>query len=85
MADRRKNNGGHSTKGKAGRKPKVQEQQLIEKLTPLEVSAFKALENGLKEGQNWAVKLYFEYKFGKAKEYKEIDLNSDKLNIIIGS
>lgn len=80
--DKRKNNGG-SRKG-AGRKPKSDELQLIEKLTPLEEKAFKALENGLKDGQNWAVKLYFEYKYGKAKEFKEIDLNTEGINIVIG-
>ena len=81
MADKRKNNGGHKT---AGRKSKAQEQQLIEKLTPLEDSAFKALKKGIEQNQNWAVKLFFEYKYGKAKEFKEIDLNTDGLNIIIG-
>ncbi len=79
--DKRKNNGGHKT---AGRKPKATEQQLIEKLSPLEDSALKALKQGLKDGQNWAVKLYFEYSYGKAKEFKEIDLNTEGINIIIG-
>lgn len=73
MADGRKNNGGHSTKGKAGRKPKCEEQQLIEKLSPLADVAFKALEDGLKEGENWAVKLFFEYTYGKPRESVKID------------
>ena len=34
--DKRKNNGGHSTKGKAGRKSKSEEQSLIEKLKPID-------------------------------------------------
>ena len=38
--DGRKNNGGHSTKGRAGRKPKTEELQLIEKLKPLEPLAY---------------------------------------------
>ena len=78
--DKRKNNGGNKN---AGRKSKAQEQQLIEKLSPLEKSAFKALENGLKEGQNWAVKLYFEYKFGKAKEFKELEIIDHTINVTI--
>lgn len=70
--DNRKNNGGHSTKGFAGRKPKSEEQALIEKLSPLEEKAFNALENAITEEQNWAVKLWFEYMYGKPKEKVEI-------------
>ena len=79
--DKRKDNGG--ARGGAGRKPKATEQELIEKLTPLEESAFKALQAGLKDGQNWAVKLFFEYKFGKAKEYKEIDIVDNNITVSI--
>ena len=56
----------------AGRKSKAEEQKLIEKLTPLEPLAFSALENGLNESESWAVKLYFEYRFGKPKERVEV-------------
>jgi len=70
--DGRKNNGGHSTKGVAGRKPKSEEQALIEKLSPLEEKAFKALDNAITDGQNWAVKLWFEYMYGKPKERVEL-------------
>lgn len=70
--DKRKNNGGHSTKGKAGRPPKIEEQALIEKLTPLEPKAFKTLEKAIDGEQSWAVKLWFEYMYGKPKEKVEI-------------
>lgn len=69
MADGRKNNGGHKT---AGRKPKAEEQALIEKLSPLEPKAFKALDNAIQDEQSWAVKLYFEYMYGKPKEKVEV-------------
>ena len=49
----------------SGRKSKSDEQQLTEKLSPLEPLASKALEDGLKNGQAWAVKLFYEYKYGK--------------------
>ena len=65
MADGRSSNGGHKT---AGRKPKAQEQKLIEKLTPLEPSALKALGDALKDGQGWAVKLFMEYMNGKPRQ-----------------
>lgn len=71
MADGRKNNGGHKT---AGRKPKAEEQELIEKLSPLENSAFKALTNALNEEKPWAVKMFMEYRYGKPKEVKDLNI-----------
>lgn len=79
MADGRKKNGGHSTKGKAGRKPKVEEQKLIEKLTPLVSDAYNALGNALRDEQGWAVKLFFEYMYGKPKQQIE-QTNTHNLN-----
>jgi len=72
IMDGRRNNGGNKN---AGRKSKAEEQNLIEKLSPLEPSAFKALKDALKDQEAWAVKLYFDYKFGKAKETKDISIN----------
>ena len=66
---------GHGGKRKgAGRKPKVEEVKLVERLTPLTPLAYKALENGLKDDKNWAVKLWFEYMHGKPKE--TVNLNT---------
>ena len=65
MADGRKNNGGNKN---AGRKPKAEEQKLIEKLTPLQKDAYKALKDALQDGQGWATKLFFEYMYGKPKQ-----------------
>ena len=67
-----KDNGG-ARKG-AGRKPKAEEQKLIEKLTPLEDAGYKALKNALEDEQGWAVKLFFEYMYGKPKQV--IDSNN---------
>ena len=63
--DGRKNNGGHSN---GGRKSKAEEHKLIEKLTPLANDGYKALESALKDKQGWAVKLFFEYMYGKPKQ-----------------
>ena len=72
--DKRKNNKG--TKGnKGGRPSKAEEQKLIEKLTPLEPIALNALEKGIIDDQSWAVKMYFEYMYGKPKETKDITIN----------
>ena len=71
MADGRRNNKG--TKGnKGGRPAKAEEQALVEKLSPLEPKAFKALNNAIEDEQSWAVKMYFEYMYGKPKEKVEI-------------
>ncbi len=63
--DKRKNNGGHSN---GGRKSKADEQKLIESLTPLMPQAFKVLKSALKDNEQWAVKLSFEYFYGKPKQ-----------------
>jgi len=76
--DGRKNNGGHSTKGRAGRKPKKEEVQLIEKLTPLEPLAFIALKEGLEKKDFKFVQLYYNYFAGKPKETKDININEDQ-------
>lgn len=68
--DKRKNNGGK--REGAGRKPKADEQKLIERLTPMSDKAYKALEDAVEDGQNWAVKMWFEYMYGKPKEKLEV-------------
>lgn len=59
----------------SGRKSKAEEQSLIEKLTPLEPIAFKALTRALNEEKDWAVKLFFQYQFGMPKQV--IDQNNN--------
>jgi hypothetical protein len=68
MDDKRKNNGGNTN---GGRRSKAEEQKLIEKLSPLEPLAFKALTGALKEGKDWAVKLFFQYHYGMPKQIIE--------------
>ena len=65
MADGRKNNGGHKT---AGRKSKADEQSLVEKLKPFEPQALKTLKKAVLAEEQWAVKLYMEYMFGRPKQ-----------------
>lgn len=81
MPDGRRNNGGHKT---AGRKPKAQEQKLIEKLKPLEPLAYEALQANLEKGEGWAVKLFFEYMNGKPVQRTENEnTNTHEVNIPI--
>lgn len=62
---------GGARKG-AGRKSKADEQKLIERLSPLTDKAFKALDNAIQEEHSWALRLWFEYMYGKPKEKVEI-------------
>lgn len=68
--DGRKENKG--TKGNnGGRKSKAEEQQLIEKLSPLEATAHDKLKENIELGKDWAIKMFFEYMYGKPKQIIE--------------
>lgn len=79
--DKRVNNGGHSTKGVAGRKPKSDEIKLIESLDKHieQEEVFEVLYGLIKEGNIRAIQLYMNYRHGKPKE--SVTLSSDGLNI----
>ena len=78
--DGRKNNKG--TKGnKRGRPSKAEEQKLIEKLTPFNDLALKALKESLEKKEQWSVKLYFEYFYGKPQQRVDVTTNDDSLHL----
>lgn len=79
--DKRINNGGHKT---AGRKPKADEIAMIEKLSPMADKAYKALEEGVANGDFKFVQLYFNYYAGKPKETKDITLNNEQPIFTLG-
>jgi hypothetical protein len=62
------NTGHGGSREGAGRKPKSEEIELIDKLSPLDEIAFEKLEAGLKDGGYNFIKLFMEYRFGKPKE-----------------
>lgn len=55
----------------AGRKPKSEELKLIEKLTPYEDTAIMVLIEKIESKDMQAVKLFFEYLYGKPKQQIE--------------
>tara|TARA_Y100000004_G_scaffold180520_1_gene225238 strand:- start:13 stop:243 length:231 start_codon:yes stop_codon:yes gene_type:complete len=61
----------------AGRKPKAEEISLIEKLSPLEESAFIALKEGVERGDFKFVQLFYNYYAGKPRETKDINISED--------
>jgi len=61
----------------AGRKSKSDEINLIEKLSPLEDSAFMALKDGVEKGDFKYVQLFYNYYAGKPRETRDITINED--------
>ena len=61
----------------AGRPSKADEVNLIEKLTPLEDSAYLALKDGVERGDFKFVQLFYNYFAGKPRETKDITINED--------
>jgi len=64
----------------AGRKPKVQEQDLIDKLDSIidKEEVIKTLGQMALNGNIRALGLYMGYRFGKPKETKDIHINDDQ-------
>lgn len=59
----------------AGRKPKADEIALIERLSPMDDTALDVLRLKIEEGDMAALKLFFEYRFGKPKQ--DMNLTGD--------
>ncbi len=81
MSDNRKNNGGHSTKGFAGRKPKADEIKIIEQmdavLAPMEV--WQKLAELVHKGDGMAIKTWLSYRFGNPKQAVDVTTDGDKI------
>ena len=70
MADGRRNNGGHSTKGRAGRKPKADEIKMIEQMdkTLVPQRLWDKLAELVEDGDKHAIRLWLAYRYGKPIE-----------------
>ena len=77
--DKRINNGG--ARSGAGRKGKAEEQKLIENLTPMNSMALESLQKGLEKKEQWAVKLFFEYFYGKPQQRLDVTSNDESINM----
>ena len=64
----------------AGRKPKVQEKDLIDKLDSIidKEEVIKTLGQKALNGDMRALGLYMGYRYGKPKETKDIHINDDQ-------
>ena len=65
----------------AGRKAKAEEQQLIQNLTPMNATALESLRKGLEKKEQWAVKLFFEYFYGKPQQRVDVTTNEESINM----
>jgi|TARA_R110001583_G_scaffold37873_4_gene122696 hypothetical protein len=65
----------------AGRKTKAEEQKLIENLTPMNAMALESLKKGLEKKEQWAVKLFFEYFYGRPQQRVDVTSNEESLNM----
>ena len=85
--DKRKNNGGHSTAGKAGRKPLSDEIKGFTLAQPHVEDAFRVLaEIMIDEAKRpsdriASAKILIEYGCGKPKEHVEQDINVTGMNL----
>lgn len=75
--DKRANNKG-TPGNKGGRPSKAEEIKMIERLSPMEDKAYRALEQGIDNGDFKFIQLYFNYYAGKPKETKDITLNNEQ-------
>ena len=80
MDGRRNNSGKKGNKG-GGRPSKSDERKLIEKLTPMSDLAHGQLNTALAAGEQWAVKLWFEYFYGKPKQ--SLDIQGEQKQTIV--
>jgi len=70
----------------SGRPKRMDEQAIIEKLTPMAATAFKVLEQKIKEGDMIAIKLYMSYFLGmptqKVESKIEGQLNQVSIEVV---
>jgi hypothetical protein len=79
--DGRKNNGGHSTKGFAGRPTKADEIKIIEQMDAIAVpeQAWKALWDKCQDGDIQAIKCWLNYRFGMPKQTVDVTTQGEKV------
>ncbi len=81
MSDGRKNNGCKSGENRGqGRKPKADEVELIERLSPMDDLALQKLKEGVNSGDFKFIQLFMNYRYGRPKEKKDITSNGETLN-----
>lgn len=80
--DKRKNNGGHSTKGKAGRPPKAEELRIAETMDNILSSdvVLEKLSKLVNEGNLKAIELWLAYRVGKPQQKIDHTTNGEDIH-----
>lgn len=63
----------------SGRKPKADEQQLIEKLSLYDDEAHRRLFDAIDGGHKWAVELFFKYRYGMPRQMVDVTTNGNDI------
>jgi hypothetical protein len=74
MDNRKYNRGTIGNKG--GRPTKADEQKLMERLSPLDDAVFEALKEAINNNEPYAIKLFFQYRYGMPKQIIEAEVNN---------
>ena len=65
----------------SGRRPKSEDQKLVERLSPLEPFVFDVLKKGINKGEFRFIQLWFQYRFGKPRDLKQITIDKVEADI----
>jgi hypothetical protein len=66
-----------------GRPTKAEEQKLNDQLSPHSPKAIKALIDGVEQGERWAIKMFFEYLYGRpTQRIEQTGVNQQPTEII---
>ena len=74
-------NGHGGKRPNSGRKSRMEELKMIERLTPMADDAYKALHEGIKSGSVHFVKLFFEYYVGKPQQTMDLKIDDSQIQI----
>lgn len=64
----------------AGRSTRADEQQLVERLSPMDDLALIKLNENIESGERWAVELFFKYRYGMPKQMIDHTTNGNDIN-----
>ncbi len=80
--DKRKNNGGHSTKALNPNDKrlasKTDRQEVYELLNPFTKAAIKQHKKAIEEGERWAIELFYKYQFGMPTQALDITTKTEQ-------
>jgi len=78
MEDEKPNGNGRGGKREgAGRKPRADEQELIDKLRPMDELAMKMINQGLANNDSAILKIFMSYRYGMPRQTTDLNVMGD--------